>query len=183
MKPYFLAAYNFVKFNLLKLFQCSGVCLEGVPLTGFNTRLSAKKSSVIVFGKRVISDGRLTIIADDNAQIKIGSCVYFNESCMISSKSKVQIGAGCQFGPNVKIFDNDHCYSATEGVLFTHTSEPIVIGKKCWIAANVTILKGTVIGDNCVIGAGAVVKGKIPAGSVVTQERKLNIRPIETGDR
>ena len=183
MKPYILAAYNIVKFNLIKLFRCSGLSLEGVLLTGFNTRLSVKRSSVIVFGKLVISDGRLTIIADDNALIEIGSCVYFNEGCMISSKSKVQIGEGCQFGPNVKIFDNDHCYSAVAGLLSMHTSAPIVIGKNCWIAANVTILKGATIGDNCVIGAGTVVKGEIPDGSIVTQERKLHIRSIETGER
>ena len=83
----------------------------------------------------------------------------------------------------MKIYENDHCYSAVAGVLSMHTSAPIVIGKNCWIAANVTILKGATIGDNCVIGAGTVVKGEIPDGSIVTQERKLHIRSIETGER
>lgn len=36
-----------------------------------------------------------------------------------------------------------------------------------WIGLNALILKGTIIGDNCVVGAGAVVKGKFPANCVI----------------
>ena len=43
----------------------------------------------------------------------------------------------------------------------------IRIGNNCWIASNAVILKGAEIGDNCVIGAGCVVKGVIPSGSIV----------------
>ena len=98
---------------------------------------------------------------------------------MISAKESVVIGAGCQFGPNVKIFDNNHCFNKEQGVLEKHSSSGINIGKNCWIAANVTILKGTSIGDNCVIGTGCVVKGLIPSSSIVTQESKLKIAQIE----
>lgn len=49
----------------------------------------------------------------------------------------------------------------------------------CWVASNAVILKGADIGDNCVIGAGCVVKGTIPAGSLVTLENGQKIRPIE----
>ena len=94
---------------------------------------------------------------------------------MISSKKSVVIGAGCQFGPNVKIFDNDHCFNKKQGVLSKHNMESIVIGKNCWIASNTVILRGSVIGDNCVIGAGCIVKGNIPTASIVTQENSLKI--------
>ena len=48
------------------------------------------------------------------------------------------------------------------------------------LCANCVILRGTKIGDNCVIGAGTVVKGEIPANSVVYQERnnRMKIREI-----
>ena len=80
---------------------------------------------------------------------------------------------------NVKIFDNDHYFDEENGVSSRHISAPVYIGKRCWIGTNVVILRGTQIGDNCVIGAGCVVKGNIPAGSIVTQSRKLIIRPIK----
>ena len=94
-------------------------------------------------------------------------------------KSSVEIGDGCQFGPNVKIFDNNHMFTSNEGVLPLHKSSPIKIGKKCWISSDVIILKGVSIGDNCVIGAGCIIKDDIPSKSIVTLQNNLKIRHIE----
>lgn len=43
----------------------------------------------------------------------------------------------------------------------------IRIGNNVFIGANVTILPGTVIEDNCIIGAGSVVKGNIKSNSIM----------------
>jgi acetyltransferase-like isoleucine patch superfamily enzyme len=43
----------------------------------------------------------------------------------------------------------------------------ITVGNNTFIAQNCLILPGTTIGTNCIIGAGAVVRGKIPDDSVV----------------
>lgn len=43
----------------------------------------------------------------------------------------------------------------------------IVVKENVFIGLRVTILPNTTIENNCIIGAGAVVKGFIPAGSVV----------------
>lgn len=43
-----------------------------------------------------------------------------------------------------------------------HVSEDIVIGENCMIAGSAVILGGTVLGNFCIVGAGAVVKGKYP---------------------
>lgn len=40
--------------------------------------------------------------------------------------------------------------------------EPVRIGDDVWIGARVTILPGADIGNGAVIGAGSVVRGKIP---------------------
>lgn len=42
----------------------------------------------------------------------------------------------------------------------------VSIGNNCFIGYRATILKNTEIGDNVIIGAGAVVKGKIPSNTV-----------------
>lgn len=98
---------------------------------------------------------------------------------MISVKSSVEIGDGSQFGPNVKIFDNNHMFTSNEGVLLLHKSSPIKIGKKCWIFSDVIILKGVSIGDNCVIGAGCIIKDDIPSKYILTLQNNLKIRHIE----
>ena len=45
-------------------------------------------------------------------------------------------------------------------------TKPTLIGKGVWIGANVTILKGSIIHDGAIIGAGAVVKGEIPKNAI-----------------
>lgn len=44
---------------------------------------------------------------------------------------------------------------------------PVVIGNHSFIGARACLLPGTYIGDNCIVGAGSVVKGKIPDNSIV----------------
>ena len=48
--------------------------------------------------------------------------------------------------------------------------EEVTVGKGCTIGHG-AIVHGCTIGDNCVIGANTVVKGEIPANSIVYQER------------
>ena len=80
----------------------------------------------------------------------------------------------------------------------------IRIGRRCFIGARSTLLPGTSLGDRCIVGAGAVVKGEFPAGSVVAgvparvtgstedflkraHDKSLdlpdNVFPLESGDR
>jgi acetyltransferase-like isoleucine patch superfamily enzyme len=43
----------------------------------------------------------------------------------------------------------------------------IVVGDNCFIGENAILLPGTTVGRDCVIGAGAVVRGTIPDNSLV----------------
>lgn len=55
---------------------------------------------------------------------------------------------------------------------------PISIGNNIWIGADVCVLPGVTIGDNCVIGAGSVVNKNIPAGSLAVGNPCRVIRKI-----
>ena len=46
------------------------------------------------------------------------------------------------------------------------SGDDIIIGDNCFIGYRATILKGTTIGDNCIIWGGAIVKGNIPSNTV-----------------
>ncbi len=177
MKPYLLVIYNKIRCAILQM-KCRDFSSTGIQMFGRDTRFYIKSGSKVHFGSHLVSDGRLVIVVGPNACLTVGERTYFNEGSMISCLEAVSIGHGCRFGPNVKIFDNDHRFSAKHGVSQEHITAPVTIGAHCWLGANVTVLRGTQIGDNCVIGAGCVVKGSIPAGSLVTQLRELNIRPI-----
>ena len=47
--------------------------------------------------------------------------------------------------------------------------KPIFIGDNTWIGWNVTILKGTIIGKNCIVAAGSVLTGSktFPDNSII----------------
>lgn len=179
MKPYFLVAYNLIRFRLKRWLGNPGFQTTPIQMLSANTKIVIGKGAKVHLSERVVSDGRTVIIVGEDAKLTIGSQVYLNEEAMISCKEHICIGNGCQFGPNVKIFDNDHKFDAHHGVSSKHVSAPIHIGDHCWLGSNVVVLRGTQIGDNCVIGAGCVVKGNIPAGSLVTMGRELKIRRIE----
>lgn len=179
MKPYLLAGYNFLKIRLAAAKHGASIFVGGgVELFSRNTKFLFKKGSRVSIGNHIVTDGRCVIIADQNAELRIGNHVYMNENAMISCKEKIIIGDGCKFGPNVSIFDNNHRFSAEGGVSDIHKTGEVQIGKACWLGANVVVLKGSIIGDNCLIGAGCVIDCEIPACSVVTQGRDLRICPL-----
>lgn len=45
--------------------------------------------------------------------------------------------------------------------------EDITIGEGCFIGSNSVILRGVQLGDNVIVGAGAIVTKSFPSGSIV----------------
>ena len=138
---------------------------------------------VLLFGSKFQSGGGTTwrkffnIYLEDNAKIEIGRNCFFNHGCSINALESITIGDNCIFGENVKIYDHNHRFADKDMTIKNqgYTTSPVNIGNKCWIGSNVIILKGTEIGNSCVIGAGCVVTGRIPDYSIVTSNRELNI--------
>ena len=58
----------------------------------------------------------------------------------------------------------------------TFFSKPIIIGNNVWITTNCIILPGTEIGDNAIIGAGSVVKGKLEGGWIYERDHLKKVR-------
>lgn len=112
-------------------------------------------------------------------QLKIGSSVSFNRNCIIICRQRITIGDNCMFGPNVCIFDHDHMFNHEGIIPNEYRCSEIVIETGCWIGAGTTILKGTHVGKNTIIGAGSVVKGDIPSNSIVRSNREMEILPIK----
>ena len=111
------------------------------------------------------------------AYIRIGNNVGMS-GVTIYARKGIEIGENTAIGGNTKILDNDfHPIEAeTRNKLLADKNggdsdlvpaKPIKIGKNCFIGCNAIILKGTELGDGCIVGAGAVVSGKFEANSVI----------------
>lgn len=167
MKTYLLIIYNLMRVSLMKLRYGTRCAVNFIQRIHPSVDINLYNKSRIVIPRNIEIEKDADIKCFGNAEFSIGERCYFNDRLMVSCHAGVKIGDGCLFGPDVKIFDNDHVFSADSGVSIDIRSEPVTIGKHCWIASNVVILRGTHIGDNCVIGAGCVVSGNIPARSIV----------------
>jgi acetyltransferase-like isoleucine patch superfamily enzyme len=77
---------------------------------------------------------------------------------------KIVIGEGTYIAPNVGLITQNHKI----GDLDKHEkAEDIILGSKCWIGMNSTILPGTILGDETIVGAGSVVTKSFPEGHCV----------------
>ena len=123
------------------------------------------------------------------AFIKIGNNVGISGATIYARKG-ITIGDNTAIGGNVKILDNDfHPIEFEErnkllgdengGNSNQVPAKEISIGRNCFIGCNSIILKGTELGDGCVVGAGAVVAGKFDANSVIIGNPAKVIRKLE----
>lgn len=109
------------------------------------------------------------------AKLTIGHDTYFNSNCTIVSRSSIEIGDNCLFGPNVYICDHDHLFDKEKVYRDQYKCEPIKIGNNCWIGAGTIILKGAIIEDNSIIGAGSVITSRVPSDTVCIQKRDIKL--------
>ena len=112
--------------------------------------------------------------------IRVGHKVFINPCCTIYDMGGVDIGDLVMIGPNVNIISTGHPVEPSKRRAYVE-AKPIVIEKNVWIATAVTILGGVTVGENSVIGAGAVVTKDVPANSFVAGVPAKVIRSLEDG--
>lgn len=134
----------------------------GMIQTFEKVRLELSGTAKAKIGSYNQSRGRL-YIGVNNGTLTLGNHCFFNINSSITCLDKIEIGDNCKFGNNLVIVDHDHNFRTKEPEFIT---KPIIIGNNVWVGANVTILRGTEIGENCVIAAGSVVKGKIEPNTI-----------------
>lgn len=160
-----------IKICLIKLFHVSCFSVKGVVKIHPSTQIELLKNGKITLGKKC-SIGKDAEIASVSGNVIIGNHVHIGDFCMIIARDKIEIGDNTIFGPHVYVYDHDHEID-DNGVAkrSEYKEKPVIIGNNVWIGTNTVILKGTNIGDGCIIGAGSVISGTIPPHTKVVQKR------------
>lgn len=103
-----------------------------------------------------------------HSKIYIGAHTYINRNTFLDSIDSLRIGQHCAIGPSCYITDHDHGTDLNSSPLKQPMiAKPTRIGDRVWIGANVTILKGVIIGNDVIVGAGSVVTKDVPDKAIV----------------
>ena len=131
-----------------------------------NVRIDCGENSRISFGSSAYKIKNLYI----NARAQ-NTSVIIGESFSIESgkfdvhgepNTKIIIGNDCQFGCNISLdtADGHTIYDESNNQPINLPSD-ITIGNHVWLCENVTLLKGSMIADNCIVGKNSLVTKKL----------------------
>lgn len=94
--------------------------------------------------------------------VKIGKNVVIMNGFQCMSAGGLVIEDDVRISLNCTIATNNHDFYDRDVL----TCKPVRIKRNAWLGVNVTILPGVTIGENAIIGAGAVVTKDIPDNAV-----------------
>ena len=149
--------------NQIKIGKIRGngdVCLS---LVGDNNKVCigdiyVSNSLNIVLGQDHYNFGKI-----HNTELQIGNNTTFERAVIktFNSNNRIKIGSRCMFSYGITLYNTDAhpiYKKGTEKII--NKVRDMVIGSHVWCGANVTILKNTIIANNCVLGCGSVISGK-----------------------
>ena len=163
------------------MLSCSGVQFLNIPSMRRGARVKCRAGKMYA-GRHFSMNSNAYCAIMNGGILTIGDNVSINRNTIIVCHDRISIGSGCAIAPNVLIYDHDHKFGS-KGIEDGFRTAPVSIGDNCWIGAGAIILRGTTIGEGSVIGAGSVVKGNIPPYSLVTGSRGLIITPLADEDK
>ena len=115
---------------------------------------------------------------DYGYNIEIGENFYSNVNCVILDGAKVKFGDNVFVAPNCGFYTAGHPLDVKQRTAGLEYAKPITIGNNVWIGAQVCVMPGVTIGDNCVIGGGRVVTKDIHDNSLAYGNTCKVIREI-----
>jgi acetyltransferase-like isoleucine patch superfamily enzyme len=102
-------------------------------------------------------------------EVRIGAKTVMGQECTISAFQHVSIGRECIVADRVMLIDFDHGIVEVERPIRLQGiyKRDVRVGHNVWIGYGACILRGVTVGENSVIGTGAVVTGDVPANAIV----------------
>jgi len=163
---------------------------EGELATVLGPHAIIRSHTVIYAGNRIganFQTGHGALVREENEigdDVSIGSHAIVEHHVVIRSGARLHsnvfvpeysvLEEGCWLGPNVVV--TNARYPRSRSVKSELRGAHIMRGAK--VGANATLLPGVTIGENALVGAGAVVVRDVPAGAVVAGNPARVIKQI-----
>jgi acetyltransferase-like isoleucine patch superfamily enzyme len=130
----------------------------------------------IILGDDVLIDGLCAISFASRfcarPTLRIGSGTGVGHGCSFAIGKAIVIGEHCRIAANVRFFDSsghpaDPAARLNGAPPAAEDVRPITVGDNVWIGMNSIVFPGVTLGEGCIVSAGSVVLGDVPAWTVV----------------
>lgn len=150
--------------------------------------ITGRRNRVLI-GEGARFDGQIEITGDDNL-VEIGPWATVRSSTIwiASSNSRVEFGRAAgvisssfQLAETSQIIIGEESAVSAECWMSTSDMHPIysaatgrrlnpprdiILGARAWVGFRSIVLKGARMGDDAILGAGSVLRGRVPAGTI-----------------
>lgn len=142
------------------------------PLAYVDERSSISSTTLIEADVSIMRDVQISAV---NCVLKKNSSIQAGVDIR-GGAGQIIIGENVQIAPYCFLISEDHNFKREKIIPYNqrqfgvtsssslckddYVFNNIIIGDDSWIGANVTLLKGSIIGKGCVVAAGSVVTGK-----------------------
>ena len=122
----------------------------------------------IEFGDNISINAGSQFVVGSRGYIKMGTGSHVSRNSVLAGAGGIEVGDHCKISSGVMIYTVTYDREK-EKLLRNSPSKhlPVRIGDDVHIGANASILPGVTIGNNAVIGAGAVVTKDVAPGDTV----------------
>jgi acetyltransferase-like isoleucine patch superfamily enzyme len=173
----FLRAHGMLNHRYLRLFARLAwlkvrfgprLQLDGLAFVCPNVTLEIGKGAVLRLG-RWSWLGHGTKIRVHEGEVSIGAKTVMGQECTISAFQHVSIGRECVIADRVMLIDFDHGVVEVERPIRDQGiyKRDVRVGHNVWVGYGACFLRGTTVGDNCVVGTSTVITKDVPANAVV----------------
>lgn len=124
------------------------------------------------------------VLLKTKSMLEVGEWTVLSRGVHLHATAGIRIGAHGAMGERSSFIDSDHTVGGSEPVLRRPLkTEPIVLGRNVAVSANCVLLRGTRVGENAVVAAGAVLNGgDYPAGWLIAGLPGVAVRALEDPD-
>jgi len=142
--------------NWLVLKARRNVYTRGISFIEDNVEIILEKNARLYLGKNIQVRRNSVLSVSSDAELRIADNVFLAHGVTIAAREKISLGENTMIAEYVSIRDHDHDAGLSLKPLVARGNKTNPIGAKA------TIIKGSNIGDEAVIGANAVVTHPIP---------------------
>lgn len=147
--------------------RASRLCYE------YNNALPVDSAKALALLPELFGTVGKNLFLRDPIKVDFGSNIHWGDNCFANfglialDVAEIRIGSSVMFGSNVQLMTPFHPLDPELRAQGWESAAPITIGNNVWIGSGAIILGGVSIGDDSVVGAGAVVTKDVPPRTLV----------------